>query len=73
MSLKQLNSASANRPLPKDWTPDKRFIRYAYAPFKFPTHTLPQGHSGTPSTSDGSGLKSLESRSTAGKGKVASR
>jgi len=42
MSLKHLNSGSAARPLPKDWTPDTRFIDYKYPPIAIPEHPLPQ-------------------------------
>jgi hypothetical protein len=59
MSLKNLNAALGMQAPSKDWTPDKRFIPYVYAPFKFPTHTLPQDQSRVTSREAGAALKSL--------------
>jgi len=53
MSLKQLNLSWINRPVPRDWTPDKRFVSYPYAPFHVPTHTLPQEPMAASPTSTG--------------------
>jgi len=45
MSLKHLNLGSA-QPIPKGWTPDKRFIAYEYGPFRVQASPVPQQPAG---------------------------
>ena len=42
MALKHLNVGARAAPIPVDWTPDKRFISYEYAPATFDEPRLPQ-------------------------------